>query len=498
MSRQGLPIRATSDLVLVGEVSGPPAWWRAGFRFLTVVLRPDRVDPAELGERLVGTGQVQGRPVLLVCAGEPVSDDFRRRLADQVQTPVFSRGPRAAVWTGVWPRRAGRQERGPVPLSGGSFDTIGLDDLLDEPAPATAALPPLGEQPWLDLRSAPADAGGRPELLLDRGPGGEHPFALFGTASSVWSVAVAVAARRPDWVHRDRLIRLDVPEVGSADLQLLANYLGARLMIPGDRVTDVPPERGGSGWLLVRPRIAGHTSSTAAAGPGSAAGDVDAVRHGVTMVSGTGSASPRRRGLRAARPASRAAVAAVLVSVLAAVLGTAAVLLGRTGSVAIGCTSVAPERTPSPPAPAAAAPSFPVKAPTATGRANPERRNLALSGTASASSTEGPRAPRNAIDGDPATRWTSGAPDPQWITIDLHEAWALSEIRLTWERDYASRYRVEISDDGDNWLTVWSTGNGSGGTAVVNLPLLTGRFVRMTASTRLSGPGYSLVEFDVR
>jgi serine/threonine protein kinase len=132
---------------------------------------------------------------------------------------------------------------------------------------------------------------------------------------------------------------------------------------------------------------------------------------------------------------------------------------------------------------------------------NSSGRNLALDGTATASSREGPGSGRQAsyaIDGDPATRWSSGFSDPQWLRVDLGARWQISEIGLNWENAHATAYRVELSTDGRTWKSVYSTSNGQAGPVTVKVAKLPARFVRVYGTKRSTAYGYSLWELEVR
>ncbi|GIF26816.1 hypothetical protein Ate02nite_95460 [Paractinoplanes tereljensis] len=133
--------------------------------------------------------------------------------------------------------------------------------------------------------------------------------------------------------------------------------------------------------------------------------------------------------------------------------------------------------------------------------ANTSGRNLALDGTATASSMEGTglaRQPSYAIDGDPGTRWSSGFSDPQWLRVDLGTTWPISEIRLNWENAHATAYRVELSTDGTAWKTVYSTTNGQAGETSVKVAKLSARYVRIYCTQRSTDYGDSLWELEVR
>ena len=102
----------------------------------------------------------------------------------------------------------------------------------------------------------------------------------------------------------------------------------------------------------------------------------------------------------------------------------------------------------------------------------------------------------SAVDGDPGTRWSSAASDPQWLRVDLGAAAALDRVELSWEAAYATTYRIELSSNGTDWSTAYSTTTGAGGTETVDVSG-TARYVRMLGTARATGYGYSLWEFKV-
>ncbi|MDD9376004.1 discoidin domain-containing protein [Streptomyces sp. ZAF1911] len=116
---------------------------------------------------------------------------------------------------------------------------------------------------------------------------------------------------------------------------------------------------------------------------------------------------------------------------------------------------------------------------------------------ATASSSEGAGTPASAaVDGNNGTRWSSQFADPQWIQVDLGAAAQLSQVVLRWETAAAKAYRVELSTDGANWSTAYSTANGTGGVQTHDITG-TARYVRVYGTQRTTGYGYSLWEFQV-
>ncbi|MEV5898190.1 discoidin domain-containing protein [Nonomuraea fuscirosea] len=117
---------------------------------------------------------------------------------------------------------------------------------------------------------------------------------------------------------------------------------------------------------------------------------------------------------------------------------------------------------------------------------------------ATASSQEGAAyAAAAAFDGDlTGTRWSSSFSDPQWLGVDLGASARISRVVLTWENAYATAFKIQTSNDGTTWTDAHTTTTGTGGAQTIDLTA-TGRHVRMYATTRATGYGYSLWEMQV-
>lgn len=102
-----------------------------------------------------------------------------------------------------------------------------------------------------------------------------------------------------------------------------------------------------------------------------------------------------------------------------------------------------------------------------------------------------------AVDGNlTGTRWASQWSDAQWIRIDLGRTYNLSRAVLSWEGAYGKAYEIQVSDNGTDWTTAKKVTDSDGGTDDLALTG-SGRYVRMLGTTRSSGYGYSLWEFQV-
>ena len=101
-----------------------------------------------------------------------------------------------------------------------------------------------------------------------------------------------------------------------------------------------------------------------------------------------------------------------------------------------------------------------------------------------------------AVDGNPATRWSSAFSDDQWITIDLGAKADLTRVRLNWEAACAAAYQVQVSDDGVSFTTVKEVTDGHGGIEEHDVSA-SGRYVRVLGTRRATPYGYSLWELEV-
>lgn len=127
----------------------------------------------------------------------------------------------------------------------------------------------------------------------------------------------------------------------------------------------------------------------------------------------------------------------------------------------------------------------------------PGGMNLALNQPTYASSIQGAGYPATATTDDNFnTRWSSASSDPQWLIVDLGATHTINQVVLAWESAYAKAFQIQVSSDGTNWTTIYSTTAGTGGTQTLSVSG-TGRYIRMYGTVRGTGYGYSLWEFQV-
>ncbi|MFF9501921.1 beta-N-acetylglucosaminidase domain-containing protein [Streptomyces sp. NPDC014656] len=119
--------------------------------------------------------------------------------------------------------------------------------------------------------------------------------------------------------------------------------------------------------------------------------------------------------------------------------------------------------------------------------------DLARTATASSSGDETADFPAAlAVDGDPATRWSSPAEDGAWFQLELAEPARIGQVVLHWQDAHASRYRVQVSADGRNWRTAATVTDGRGGRESVRMDAADTRFLRVQGEKRATPYGYSL------
>ncbi|MDR0932269.1 MAG: discoidin domain-containing protein [Victivallales bacterium] len=125
--------------------------------------------------------------------------------------------------------------------------------------------------------------------------------------------------------------------------------------------------------------------------------------------------------------------------------------------------------------------------------------NLALKAKATVSSQENDSlVAANATDGNYYSRWSSQRSDPQWIMLDLDKPKTFACVVLFWETAYSAEYKLEISDDGKSWKTVYEQKKGQGKIEDIYLKKsVTARYFRVYSEKRGTGYGVSLREIQL-
>ncbi|REE77755.1 endoglucanase Acf2 [Paenibacillus taihuensis] len=104
--------------------------------------------------------------------------------------------------------------------------------------------------------------------------------------------------------------------------------------------------------------------------------------------------------------------------------------------------------------------------------------------------------PENANDASDTTRWSSAHTSDEWIYVDLGSVHDIGRVRLNWENAAGRIYDLQVSDDAQNWTTIYREINGSEGWKDTQV-YAKGRYVRMKGISRTTSYGYSLFNFSV-
>ena len=124
--------------------------------------------------------------------------------------------------------------------------------------------------------------------------------------------------------------------------------------------------------------------------------------------------------------------------------------------------------------------------------------NLAYGKKAVASSSTGASKSASMVtDGGAGSRWESAYSDPQWIYIDLGKEEKIEKAILKWEAACAKKYELQVSNDAQEWKTVYANKDGRGGTEQIELEPVTARYVKLAGISRATQFGYSLFEFEI-
>jgi hyaluronoglucosaminidase len=101
-----------------------------------------------------------------------------------------------------------------------------------------------------------------------------------------------------------------------------------------------------------------------------------------------------------------------------------------------------------------------------------------------------------ALDGDPATRWSSPAGPDAWWQVELARPERVGQVVLHWQEAYATRYRIQVSPDGRTWRTAATAAYGAGGREAIRMDARDTRFIRVQCDERATRFGYSLFSVE--
>ncbi|CQR45976.1 O-GlcNAcase NagJ precursor [Paraliobacillus sp. PM-2] len=144
---------------------------------------------------------------------------------------------------------------------------------------------------------------------------------------------------------------------------------------------------------------------------------------------------------------------------------------------------------------------------TVSNLAKNETTNLALNKDTAASSFVNDReAPPFAVDGSTRTKWCAVGPAPHTLTVDLGKTNLVSEIVIKHAEEggepagsNTAAYRVEISEDGENFKELVKVTNNEAGITSNQVPATKGRYVRLIVDKPTQGDDSAarIYEFEV-
>ena len=119
----------------------------------------------------------------------------------------------------------------------------------------------------------------------------------------------------------------------------------------------------------------------------------------------------------------------------------------------------------------------------------------------SASSAYNQNDPVYAVDNHQETQWESAySPSKQWLQIELKEGVKLKGMNIVWDANAAKKYKVSLSDDGENWTVVSEVRGGKRSEkAKLNWDKRTARFLRIDCVHKTSKEwGYAIREISLK
>ena len=102
-------------------------------------------------------------------------------------------------------------------------------------------------------------------------------------------------------------------------------------------------------------------------------------------------------------------------------------------------------------------------------------------------------------EGTTLTNWRCKAgTSPAWLSIDFGYSKEIGGLVIDWRgKEYATAYDVLLSDDGMEWTTVYSVGDGNGGRDYVYLPEQEGRILKIVCKKSESAKGFAVAKLQV-
>jgi hypothetical protein len=128
---------------------------------------------------------------------------------------------------------------------------------------------------------------------------------------------------------------------------------------------------------------------------------------------------------------------------------------------------------------------------------DPDSEDVLLFRSAFASSNENPgHSAMYAIDGNAQSRWSSEYSDNHWLAVEMEEVKTIQRVMLRWETAFGREYSIDVSEDGEEWTTVYHEPFGNGGWDKILFEPVDAKYIRMNGIKRATTWGFSLWSFQ--
>jgi hypothetical protein len=105
--------------------------------------------------------------------------------------------------------------------------------------------------------------------------------------------------------------------------------------------------------------------------------------------------------------------------------------------------------------------------------------------------------PEVVVDGQPRVWKSAKGQAENWIAIDLGTSTTIDTIQFNWAGIYATRYSIDVSNDGLAWREAYATTNGAGDTEMVVIPPTRAQFIKVNLQKWPYGDDYEITEIIV-
>jgi len=102
------------------------------------------------------------------------------------------------------------------------------------------------------------------------------------------------------------------------------------------------------------------------------------------------------------------------------------------------------------------------------------------------------------IDGDRATAWHSAGDGTNTVVLTLPAKQDIGGIELTWGKDFAAAYSVDVTADGQSWKTVHTESEGNGARDYVFFGSMPAKALRIRCERSAAGNGFALAQVELK